>query len=96
MTNVVGDWVWMLAFFLLWAVMACIWFGFVSGPKKVAGPRVRKLLDGTAVALSVGSATGILIGLNCEAFIRLPFADQACHVANPVYGLGRFLGHFVS
>ena len=79
MTNVVGDWVWMLAFFPLWGVMAGIWFGFASGPKRLVGPRVRKLLDGTAVALSVCSATGILIGLNCEALIRLPFGDQACH-----------------
>jgi len=71
----------MLAFFPLWAVNACFWFGLACGPKKISGPRVRKLVDGAAVALSICSAMAILIGLNCEALISLPFLDQACRTA---------------
>jgi hypothetical protein len=82
MTIAVEDWVWMLAFFPLWAVMAGIWFGFASAPKRVVGPRTRTLLNSTAVALSLCSAMGVLVGLNCGSFINLPFADPACHEAN--------------
>jgi hypothetical protein len=72
----------MLAFFPLWAVMAGLWFALASFPKRIAGRRLRNALDGAAVALSIGSATGVLISLNCENLIRMPFADQACQAAN--------------
>ena len=81
MTDLVQNWEWMIAFFPMWALMSGLWFALASIPKKVAGERLRSLLDGAAVALSACSATAILITLNCETFIRLPFADPACHWA---------------
>ena len=77
-----GEWVWLLAFFPLWIVMAGVWFGFASIPKKVVGGRTQALLNNTAFALSLCSAMAILVGLNCGGFIQLPFADQACHASN--------------
>jgi hypothetical protein len=87
MTNVVGSWVWILAFFPLWALMACLWFALASFPKRIAGSRVCKALDGAAVALSIGSAAGVLISLNCRNLIHLPFADPACQTANLQFAL---------
>jgi hypothetical protein len=80
MTQVAKDWIWMLAFFPLWAVTAGICFAIVSGPKRVAGIRTRKFLDASALVLSVCSATAVLIGLDCTAYISLPFAQPACHM----------------
>ena len=80
MTYVAKDWVWMLAFFPLWAVTAGICFAVVSGPKKVAGIRTRKFLDASALVLSICSATAVLIGLDCTSYIHLPFAQPACHM----------------
>jgi hypothetical protein len=71
----------MFAFIPLWGVMAGLWFGLASGPKRMAGPRACKVVDAAAVALSVCSASGILLGLKCGSFIELPLSDQACHVA---------------
>jgi hypothetical protein len=76
-----ASWIWMLAFFPLWLVMAWLWFNLASVPKKAAGPRMGKLIDAMAVSLSMCSAMGILVGLNCGSLISLPFADQACHAS---------------
>jgi hypothetical protein len=76
-----ANWAWMLEIFPLWAVMAGIWFGVASGPKMLVGPGLQKLIDGTAVLMSMCSSMGILIGLNCNSYISLPFVDPACHVS---------------
>jgi hypothetical protein len=81
MTNVAGNWVWMAVFIPLWAITANLWFSVASCSKRVAGPRTGKVIDGAAVALSLCSAGGILLGLKCGSFIDLPLSDQACHVA---------------
>ena len=80
MTYVAKDWIGMLAFFPLWAVAAVICFALVSGPKRVAGIRTRKFLDASALVLSICAATALLIGLDCKAYINLPFAQPACHM----------------
>jgi hypothetical protein len=49
---------------------------------------MRSFLDGSATILSIGSAAAILMGLNCQSIIRLPFADPACHAAS--FQLGSF------
>jgi hypothetical protein len=79
MTSTMADWIWGLAIFPLWGVMAILWMGLASAPKRSAGPGMRKLIDITAVGLSMCCAIGILVGLDCGALIRLPLADQACH-----------------
>lgn len=78
MTKAIGDSVWMLAFFPVWAAMAGVWFGVAAGPKRCAGIRMRKFLDSFALVLSICSATAILISLNCESVISMPFAQPAC------------------
>ena len=80
MTYVAKDWVWMLAFFPLWAVTAGLCFALVSGPKRAAGIRTRKFLDASALVLSICSATAVLIELDCTSYIHLPFAQPACHM----------------
>jgi hypothetical protein len=72
---------WLLAVFPLWLVMALLWFSLASVPKRSAGPRLRKFIDATAMSLSMCSAIGILMGLNCGSLISLPLADQACHAS---------------
>src|SRR5215471_11269550 len=81
MTQNFASWMWVLAVFPLWLVMAWLWFSLAYVPKKAAGPRMRNLLDIMAVSLSMCSAMGILVGLNCGSLISLPFGDQACHVS---------------
>jgi nitric oxide reductase large subunit len=81
MTQNFVSWMWMLAVFPLWIVMAWLWFSLALLPKKTAGPRMRKLIDAMAVSLSMFSAMGVLVGLNCGSLISLPFADQACHAS---------------
>ena len=100
-TSIARDWIWMLAFFPLWAVTTLICFTLISGPKKLAGKRTRRLLDASALVLSVSLATGALIELDCTAYINLPFAQPACYMfdANRPFGFdltqavnGSFLG----
>jgi hypothetical protein len=79
MTDTVKDWVGILAVFPLWFMMAGLWFGLAYALKRGATPRMRELYNGTAVALSISSAMGALIGLHCGEFMHLPFADPACH-----------------
>ncbi len=88
MTYVAKDWIWMLAFFPLWAVTAGMSFALVSGPKRIAGIRMRKFLDASALVLSICSATAVLIGLDCNAYINLPFAQPACHMIDLSRPLG--------
>jgi hypothetical protein len=85
-----ADWVWMLAIFPLWAITASLWFGLASAPKRSAGPEMRRIIDGAAVVLSMCSAIGILVELNCESFITLPFADPACRM--PAFQLSALIG----
>ena len=70
---------WLLAYFPLWAVMAGVWFGLASVPKRGATASMCSFLDGSAMLLSICTAAGILVGLNCQSVISIPFADQACH-----------------
>jgi len=79
---IVKDWIWALAFFPLWFVSAGTVFSLASGPKRIAGIRMRKLIDGAALVLSLGAATGALMWLDCASYLHLPFADQACRAFN--------------
>src|SRR5258708_37874899 len=76
--NVARDWIGILAFFPLWAVTTIICFTLIAGPKKISGIRTQKFLNASALLLSVSSATAILIGLDCKAYISLPFRENAC------------------
>jgi hypothetical protein len=80
MTSIARDWIWMLAFFPLWAVTTLICFTLIAGPKRFAGNRTRKFLDASALVLSVSLASATLIGLDCAAYINLPFARHACYL----------------
>ena len=90
--NIARDWIGILAFFPLWAVTAIICFALIAGPKKMSGIRTQKFLDASALLLSVSSATAILIGLDCNAYINLPFAKSACYMLNSNGPLGFDLG----
>ena len=89
MANVARDWIGILAFFPLWAATTIICFALIAGPKKMTGIRTQKFLNASALVLSVSSATAILIGLDCNAYISLPFAKNACYVldSNRPFGL---------
>jgi hypothetical protein len=49
--------------------------------QKGSGAAMRQLIDVMAVSLSMCSAMGILVGLNCGTLISLPLADHACHAS---------------
>jgi fucose 4-O-acetylase-like acetyltransferase len=87
--NIARDWIGILAFFPLWAVTMIICFTLIAGPKKIAGIRTQKFLNLSALVLSVSSATAILIGLDCNSYINLPFAKNACYMldSNRPFGL---------
>ena len=83
MENIARDWIGILAFFPLWAVTTIICFALIAGPKKMSGIRTQKFLNASALILSVSSATAILIGLDCNSYINLPFAKNACYMLDP-------------
>jgi len=93
MTSIARDWIWMLAFFPLWAVTMVICFTLMAAPKKFAGKRTRKLLDASALVLSVSLATAALIELDCTAYISLPFAQPACFMLDSGTPFGFDLAH---
>jgi hypothetical protein len=95
MNVMAGNWVWMLAFFPLWLVMAGVWFSLVSVPKRSASASMKSFLDGSATLLSICTAGAILVSLNCNAMIRLPLADPACHTATFELGSLSFLEQLI-
>jgi len=92
MANIARDWIGILAFFPLWAVTTIICFALIAGPKKMTGIRTQKFLNVSALVLSVSSATAILIGLDCNAYISLPFAKTGCYMIDPNRPFGFDLG----
>jgi len=80
--HIVRDWVGALAFFPLWLAAAGTLFGLTSIPKRTAGIRARKFLDAAALFLSIGTATGALMWLDCSSYIHLPLTEKACRVSN--------------
>ena len=74
----VKDWIWVLAFFPLWMVTSGTMFGLAYGPKQSMGLRGQKLTNMFALLLSISTAAGALMWLECVSFIHLPFARQAC------------------
>jgi hypothetical protein len=80
MASIARDWMGILAFFPLWAVTTIICFALIAGPKKLTGIRTQKFLNASALVVSVSAATAILIGLDCTAYISLPFAKSACYM----------------
>jgi hypothetical protein len=82
MATIARDWIGILAFFPLWAVTTIICFALIAGPKKLSGIRTQKFLNASALVLSVSSATAMLIGLDCGAYITLPFAKTACYMVD--------------
>jgi hypothetical protein len=90
-----GNWLALVSFFALWAVMSGVWFGLVSVPKRTATPSMRSFLETSAMLLSICTAAGIMIGLNCESIIRLSLADPACHGGLYQFGLLSFLQELI-
>jgi len=74
----VRDWVWVLAFFPLWAVSSGTMFSLTYGPKQAMGVRAQKLTNMVTLVLSITVACGALMWLECASLIHLPFARQAC------------------
>ena len=74
----VRDWIWVLAFFPLWAVCSGTVFGLAYGPKQAMGIRGQKAMNAFAMLLSLSAAGGALMWLECTSYIHLPFARQAC------------------
>ena len=95
MESIARDWIWMLAFFPLWAITMFICFTLMSGPKKIAGNRTRKLLDASALVMSVSLATAALVELDCTSYISLPFARPACYMFDSVRPFGFDLNHAI-
>jgi hypothetical protein len=95
MTSIARDWIWMLAFFPLWAVTTLICFTLIAGPKRFAGIRTRKLLDASALVMSVSLATAALVELDCTAYINLPFAQPACYMFDSGRPFGFDLNHAI-
>jgi hypothetical protein len=76
----VRDWIWVLAFFPLWAISSGTMFGLAYGPKQTMGIRGQKLTNAFALVLSISTAAGALTWLECTSFIHLPFAHAACRM----------------
>jgi hypothetical protein len=76
-----GNLLWIAMFVTLWLVMAAVWFSLAALPKRVAGPHIGKLIDMSALALSLASAGGIVLFFKCGSFLDLAVSDPACHVA---------------
>jgi hypothetical protein len=74
----VRDWIWVLAFFPLWAVSSGTMFSLTYGPKQSMGLRGQKLTNMCTLVLSITIAAGALMWLECASLIYLPFARQAC------------------
>ena len=74
----VRDWIWVLAFFPLWMVTSGTMFGLAYGPKQAMGLRGQKLTNMLTLLLSLSTAAGALMWLECASFIHLPFARLAC------------------
>ncbi len=74
----VRDWIWVLAFFPLWMVASGTMFGLAYGPKQSMGMRGQKLTNMLTMLLSISTAAGALMWLECTSLIHLPFARQAC------------------
>ena len=79
--DVAGNWPWMIMFVTLWLVMAAIWFNLAALPKRIAGPHFGKLIDMSAMALSLASAGGVVLFVKCGSLLDLAVSDPACHVA---------------
>jgi hypothetical protein len=93
MASIARDWIGILAFFPLWAVTTIICFALIAGPKKLAGIRTQKFLNVSALVLSVSAATAMLIGLDCTAYINLPFAKTGCYMLDSSRPFGFDLTH---
>ena len=74
----VRDWIWVLAFFPLWAVSSGTMFSLAYGPKQAVGLRGQKLINMLTLILSISTAGSALMWLECTSYIHLPFARQAC------------------
>ena len=74
----IRDWIWVLAFFPLWMLTSGTMFGLAYGPKQAMGLRGQKLVNMFALFLSLGTAAGSLMWLECASVIHLPFARQGC------------------
>jgi len=74
----VRDWIWVLAFFPLWFVSSGTMFSLAYGPKQAMGLRGQKLTNMLALLVSIATAAGALMWLECVSYIHLPFARQAC------------------
>jgi hypothetical protein len=53
-------------------------FALAHGPKRSMGVRGQSLANGLAMLLSISTAAGTLMWLECTSQIHLPFARQAC------------------
>jgi hypothetical protein len=73
-----GDWGWVLVFFPLWFVMAPIWFAVAAPLRRRARPKTGKLLETSAVLLSICCAAGIMMSLDCSSLIQISFLNQVC------------------
>jgi len=74
----VRDWIWVLAFFPLWLLSSGTMFSLAYGPKQSMGLSGQKFLNMLALLLSISTAAGALMWLECASVIHLPFARQAC------------------
>ena len=74
----IRDWIWVLAFFPLWLVTSGAMFSLAYGPKQAMGMRGQKVTNMLTLFLSISTAGGALMWLECTSYIHLPFARQAC------------------
>lgn len=74
----VRDWIWVSAFFPLWLVASGTLFSLAYGPKKFMGIRGQKMTNALTLALSISTAAGGLMWLECASVIHLPFARPTC------------------
>lgn len=74
----VKDWIWVLAFFPLWLVSSGTIFALAYGPKKAMGIQGQNFANALALLLSISTAAGALMWLECTSLIHLPFARQGC------------------
>ena len=73
-----ANWGAVLFFFPLWTIMAFVWFSVAARLKKGQRPQTVRLLDNSALILSLGCAAAVLLNLDCQSVISIGFLDPVC------------------
>jgi hypothetical protein len=76
--NMLREWIWILAFFPLWAACAIAALALISGAERMTKVRMPESIYAGAALGGLLLAVAILLWVDCLFFISLPFATPVC------------------